>query len=247
MSNQLASFALRASAREVSLGIYNMKKYAIIVAAGSGNRMGGELPKQFIELEGKPLFCHTLLAFSKAFPDIHIILVMHPSHLDMASEMTSRFFPFAITQVAGASTRFGSVRAGLALVEDGSIVFVHDGVRCLLTADLIRRCYFAAKEKGNAIPSIGAIDSVRIEKNGTNEAIDRNLVRMVQTPQTFNATLLKQAYARASREDFTDDAAVAENAGIRINLVEGEMTNIKITHPGDVAMAEMILKERREP
>ncbi len=207
--------------------------------------MGSNLPKQFLELEGKPLFCHSLLTFAAVFPDIHLILVMHPDHLGAAREALGRFCPFTTALVPGGATRFASVKLGLDLVEKDSIVFVHDGVRCLLSQNLIRNCYAVALTKGNAVPAVTATDSVRIMTATGNESVDRQGVRLVQTPQTFHSNLLKQAYALASGEGFTDDAAVAEHAGIRIQLVEGEAANIKITRPTDLAIAAAILQSRR--
>ena len=221
-----------------------MKKYAVIVAAGSGSRMGNQIPKQFLPVLGKPLLLYTLAAFTDAYPDIKIVLVMHPGFIDKAKEMVSVAGYSAVTVIAGGDTRFDSVKRGLELVEEDSVVFVHDGVRCLLTKELIRRCYEAALEKGNAVPAVASVDSVRIAKETSNEWIDRNLVRMIQTPQTFKAHILKYAYAAAVGENFTDDAAVIEHVGEKINLIEGEATNIKITHPVDLLIAEMILKGR---
>ncbi len=231
-----------------------MKKYAVIVAAGSGSRMGNKIPKQFLPILGKPLLLYTLATFAEAYSDIRIVLVMHPEFIDKAKEILSQAGYSNVTVVAGAETRFGSVKRGLEVVEEDSVVFVHDGVRCLLTKELIYRCYEAALEKGNAIPATPAIDSLRVIKEiandnltteTSNEWIDRNLVRLVQTPQTFRAHILKYAYAAVSGEDFTDEAAVIESVGEKINLVEGEATNIKVTHPVDLLIAEMILNERK--
>lgn len=222
-----------------------MKKYAIIVAAGSGSRMGTDTPKQYLELAGKPVIVHAIQSFAETFPDISIILVVHRDFIARTSELISGHVNLpAIKVVPGGSTRFASVKAGLMYVPDGAIVFVHDSVRCLLSQNLINRCYIAAMEKGNAIPAIAAVDSVRIASAEGNKPVERNSVRLVQTPQTFHSTILKQAYEDAQSDNFTDDAAVAESAGVSINLIEGETTNIKITHPVDLIIARRILEER---
>lgn len=207
--------------------------------------MGSKLPKQFLELEGIPLFCHSLQVFGNTFPDIGLILVMHPDHLIAARETIARCCPYHATLVPGGATRSASVQRGLELVEEDSIVFVHDGVRCLPTPNLIRTCYAVALEKGNAVPAVPAADSVRLITAAGNEAVDRQTVRLIQTPQTFHAGILKQAYAKVGGEEFTDDATVAEQAGTRIELVEGEATNIKITRPADLLIASAILAARR--
>lgn len=223
-----------------------MKKTAIIVAAGTGTRMGKDIPKQFIEVCGRPILFYTIEAFLTAFDDMQVVLVMHADHMERAKDvivLTSR--PFSVTLITGGTTRYASVREGLSLIDDESIVFVHDGVRCLLTPELVKRCYEGAIEKGNAVPAISAVDSLRIVKGDENIVLDRSMVRAVQTPQTFRASLLKKAYAVSGSDNFTDDAAVAEHAGIKINLVEGETTNIKVTHPLDLVVAEKIIEENK--
>lgn len=223
-----------------------MKKFAIVAAAGSGTRMGYHIPKQFMEINGKPLLFYTLNTFLDAYPDIHIILVIHPGYFDKAKNLIQSLNKpqETIHLIPGAASRFGSVKAGLELIDEEAIVFVHDGVRCLLSTELIQRCYQTALDKGNAIPAITAVDSVRIIKDDQNQTADRKNIRLVQTPQTFRASILKQAYKNAAGENFTDDAAVVENDGVKIHLVEGETTNIKITLPLDLLIAGIILKNR---
>ncbi len=223
-----------------------MKKFAVIVAAGSGSRMGAGLPKQFIELLGTPVLIHSVNAFAAAYPDITIVLVVHPSYREQAQQMIDKAGYSANTiVVTGAATRSGSVRQGLARVPDDSIVMVHDAARCTVSGELIRRCVEQAIRTGSAIPAVSLTDSIRIITGEGSKPMDRNLFRLVQTPQTFKAKQLKDAYASTPDNDFTDDAAVFENAGYRITLIEGEATNIKITHPGDIAIAELILKGKR--
>lgn len=208
-------------------------------------RMGTMVPKQFLPLQGKPVLWYTLTAFLDAFPDLEIILVLPEAHLQTGQEiLRTTHAPDRIWMTAGGETRFHSVRNGLAHIHHHSIVFVHDGVRCLLTPQLIRRCYQLAQERGNAIPAIAAVDSIRIETFDGNEFIDRNKVRIIQTPQTFYSDIIKAAFEQEYEESFTDEASVVERLGVKIHLIDGESTNIKITHPIDVLIAEKILEER---
>lgn len=208
-------------------------------------RMGTVVPKQFLPLQGKPVLWYTLTAFLDAFPDLEIILVLPEAHLQIGQEiLRSTYAPDRIWMTVGGETRFHSVRNGLSHIHHHSIVFVHDGVRCLLTPQLIRRCYAMAQERGNAIPAIGSVDSIRIENYAGNESIDRSKVKIIQTPQTFYSDIVKAAFEQEYEDSFTDEASVVERLGVKIHLVDGESTNIKITHPIDVLIAEKILEER---
>jgi 2-C-methyl-D-erythritol 4-phosphate cytidylyltransferase len=221
-----------------------MQKYAIIVAAGSGSRMGGYMPKQFMQLKDKPVLWYTLNAFIDAYEDMQIILVLPEAHREKGNAIAKEF-PFnRIRTTIGGETRFQSVKNGLMLVDAHSIVFVHDAVRCLVTPQLIRRCCEVTIEKGNAVPAVAASDSLRIETKSGNEMIDRSRVRIIQTPQTFFSNVIKEAYNQSYQGSFTDEAAVVEKTGAKINLVEGEKANIKITTPIDLLIAERILEER---
>jgi 2-C-methyl-D-erythritol 4-phosphate cytidylyltransferase len=222
-----------------------MKKYAIIVAAGSGTRMGGATPKQFLLVNNKPVLYYTLQTFLNAFADIQIILVLPVDYTDMGQEIIDAYFDSEKIRItSGGDTRFQSVKNGLQLVEDDSIIFVHDGVRCLLTENLIHRCYAGAVETGTAIPVITSRDSVRIVEEEGNDAIDRNKVMLVQTPQTFHSKILLPAFKIDYKEKFTDEATVVEAYGLKVTLVEGEENNIKITKPMDLFIAEKIINER---
>jgi 2-C-methyl-D-erythritol 4-phosphate cytidylyltransferase len=222
-----------------------MKKYAVIVAGGSGVRMGAPLPKQFLLLRNKAVLWHTLNAFLTAFNDIRIILVLPGEHIAGGNEIIASLAkPERVLVTTGGDTRYQSVQKGLQLVEKDAVVFVHDGVRCLVTPSLIQRCYIAAIEKGNATPAIAAVDSIRIDTGNGNEVMDRNKVRIIQTPQTFLAEQLMKAFEQPYEASFTDEATVVERMGIAIHLVEGEPTNIKITQPIDLLVAEKILEER---
>jgi len=222
-----------------------MKKYAVIVAGGSGLRMGTSVPKQFLELQGRPVLWYTITAFLNAYPDLEIILVLPQAHLQTGLHIIQTTKdPSRVWITEGGETRFHSVKKGLDHVQLHSMVFVHDGVRCLLTSDLIRRCYNHAIDKGNAIPAISAVDTIRIETVKGNELIDREKIRIIQTPQTFFSDIIKAAFEQDYEESFTDEASVVERLGVKIHLVEGEATNIKITRPIDIMIAEKILEER---
>lgn len=222
-----------------------MNKYAVIVAAGSGIRMGGTTPKQFMLVNNKPVLYYTLQTFFNAFADIQIILVLPVDYTDIGQEIIDAYFDKEKIRIAaGGDTRFQSVKNGLQLVEDDAIIFVHDGVRCLLTENLIHRCYANAVETGTAIPVIVSKDSVRIVDDEGNDAVDRNKVMLVQTPQTFHSKILLPAFKIDYKEKFTDEATVVEAYGLKVSLVEGEENNIKITRPIDLLIAEKIINER---
>jgi 2-C-methyl-D-erythritol 4-phosphate cytidylyltransferase len=212
------------------------------VAGGTGTRMGRELPKQFLLLNDKPVLYYTLKAFLEAYDDLQVILVLPIDHTDMGQEIIDAFFDKdRIRITAGGDTRFQSVKNGLALVEDESIIFVHDGVRCLVSKQLIHRCYQSAIETGNAIPVIPSHDSVRLITEDENDAIDRNRVVLVQTPQTFHSKILLPAFQIDYKDKFTDEATVAEAYGLKLTLVKGEDNNIKITRPIDLVIAASLL------
>jgi len=221
-----------------------MLKYAVIVAGGSGTRMGNSLPKQFMLLKEKPLLYYAIRTFVDAYDDIRVILVLPADHLDKGGKVIKAYFDKKNIQLtAGGETRFQSVKNGLTLVEEESIIFVHDGVRCLVTADLIHRCYDMALATGSAVPVIPGKDSVRLLKDDSSEVLDRNKIMLVQTPQTFHSKILLPAYQIDYKEKFTDEATVVEAYGMKVSLVEGEDTNIKITKPIDLLMAEKMLEE----
>jgi len=207
--------------------------------------MGTALPKQFLQLNNKPVLWHTLTAFLNAYNDLQIILVLPGQYRETGLSIAATTAdPQRIQITTGGDTRYQSVKNGLRLVEMGSVVFVHDGVRCLVTTGLIDRCYEAALKNGNAIPATFAVDSIRIENGNSNAVMDRNKVRIIQTPQTFLAEQLIHAFDQPYDPAFTDEATVVEKTGLRIHLVEGETSNIKITSPLDLLLAEKLLEER---
>ncbi len=220
------------------------KTYAIVVAGGQGARMGMALPKQFLPLAGKPILYYTLKAFLDAYPDIHIILVLPKEQLSYGNMVLQQFDTIPELQIAiGGATRYESVQNGLEWVaEEDAIVFVHDGVRPFVTPQLIQACYQMAFENGSAIPCVDVVDSMRIcDSNTVHEIIDRNRLKIIQTPQTFRAKELISAFAQRYQEHFTDEASVMESAGNTVCLMPGERYNIKITHPEDLMIAEAIL------
>lgn len=219
-----------------------MKKFAIIVAGGSGSRMNTSLPKQFLLLKGKPVLYYTIKTFLDAYDDLGIVLVLPEEHVAAGQEIIDAFFDYSRIQIAiGGRTRFHSVQNGLQLVTEDSVVFVHDAVRCMLTKALIHRCYDAVIEYGSAVPVIDPKDSLRILTEEGNEALNRSDVKLVQTPQAFYSKILLPAFNIDYKDKFTDEATVVEAFGLKIYLVEGEETNIKITKPLDLELAERLL------
>lgn len=216
------------------------------MAGGSGTRMQNNLPKQFLLINNKPVLYYSIKTFLDAFDDLQIILVLPVDYTDMGQEIIDAWFDKSRIRItAGGDTRFQSVKNGLQLVGDDSIVFVHDGVRCLLSVDLVHRCYNQAIETGTAIPVIASRDSVRLLNETGNDAFDRNRVMLVQTPQTFHSKILLPAFNIDFKDKFTDEATVVEAYGIKVTLVEGEENNIKITRPVDLVSAEKILGDHQ--
>ena len=219
-----------------------MKKFAVIVAGGTGSRMNNTTPKQFLLLKGKPVLYYTIHSFLQAYDDLQIILVLPEEHVAAGQEIIDAFFDYNRIQITiGGRTRFHSVQNGLQLVQEEGIVFVHDAVRCMVSIELIKRCYDAAIETGSAIPVIDCKDSVRIITAEGNEAIDRTAVKLVQTPQAFHSKILLPAYQIDYKDKFTDEATVVEAFGLKVQLVAGEENNFKITRPVDLVMAEHLL------
>lgn len=220
-----------------------MKKYAVIVAGGSGTRMGAGLPKQFLLLKDKPVLYYTLRTFLEAYADLQLILVLPEEYVSAGQEIIDAFFDYSRIQITtGGRTRFHSVQNGLQLVTEESIVFVHDAVRCLLSTNLVKRCYEAAAEYGAAVPVIDSKDSVRYVTGDENKALERAQVKLVQTPQTFHSKILLPAFAIDYKDKFTDEATVVEAFGIKLHLVEGEEQNFKITRPLDLQLASQWLE-----
>ncbi len=217
----------------------------IIVAGGSGKRMGAAVPKQFLELSGRTVLELSLERFREALPGARIIVVLPEAEMPRWQEICrAGGIDGTHEAVAGGATRFQSVMRGLAAVGDAELVAVHDGVRPLASADLLRRCVAVAREHGSAVPVVRPVDSFRtVGAGGVSSVVDRSLLRAVQTPQVFRADWLRAAYAQPYDEAFTDDASVVEASGCGITLCEGERSNIKITVPEDLAVARALLSE----
>lgn len=219
-----------------------MKKSMIIVAGGSGTRMGAEIPKQFIELNGKPILMHTLARMHDADDAMQLILVLPANQMDEWGKLCHKhnfYLPYGIAE--GGSTRFLSVKSGLELAGDSGLIGVHDGVRPLFTSDLIDRVFSEAANLGAAIPVTPVIQSLRKVDGDKSQTVDRSEYREVQTPQCFNTEVLQKAFSNAKHVNYSDDAAVVEaNAGL-IGLVDGDLNNIKITTPIDLQLAELII------
>jgi len=217
-------------------------KIAIIVAGGKGTRMQAEIPKQFIEIHGKPVLMHTLEAFHRYDDSIQLILVLPASQLNAWKKLCLKhafLLPHQI--VSGGETRYNSVLNGLAQIKTPALIAVHDGVRPFVSNGTIKRCFDEAEKHGSAIPVIDIVDSIRqITKTGS-QSVDRTNYKLVQTPQVFDSEILKKAYEQDFSTLFTDDASVVEALGLKITLVEGNRENIKITTAFDLILAETVI------
>ena len=219
----------------------------IIVAGGSGKRMGGALPKQFSIIGGRPILAHTINAFRKALPASRIVVVLPAEHIEFWKNLSARFEVAKHSVVEGGKERFYSVRNGIEALSDAvDLIAVQDGVRPFATKELILRAVACAAEKGSAIPVVKAVDSYRTVEGEESHIIDRAPLRLVQTPQIFAAPTLRAAYDTDFRNEFTDDASVVEFSGEKVSLCEGDYLNIKITTPSDLALAEAIIERRNE-
>lgn len=225
-----------------SITNYLMTKTAIIVAGGKGERMQTSVPKQFLEIKGKPVLMHTLEAFWGYDNNIQLILVLPSIQIDFWKQLCKKHaFHIEHLIVEGGATRFHSVKNGLSIVEAQSLVAVHDGVRPLVSNDTIARCFDSAEKYQAVIPVVDLIDSIREISENENRAVDRNKYKLVQTPQVFPGSVLKKAYEQEFSSFFTDDASVVEVTGVEVHLVEGNRENIKITTEIDLKIAEALL------
>lgn len=220
-----------------------MKKFVIIVAGGSGSRMGTEISKQFLELCGKPVLMHTIQVFHDYDPESKMILVLPEDQQQFWKGLCLKHSFSLIHQiVSGGKTRFHSVLNGLSQIDGEGIVFIHDGVRPLVSKKTLDRCLEIARKSGNAIPVLPVTESLRKLEGDKNISVDRSLYFSVQTPQTFRSEQILEAFKQDFDPAFTDDASVAEKAGFSIQMVEGNRENIKITTPTDLIIAEAFLK-----
>ena len=206
--------------------------------------MGGELPKQFISLKGKAILYYSVLPFLEAYDDLQVIVVLPAAFMEKGQKILDNFHDKDRIQItAGGDTRFQSVKNGLSLIKDESVIFVHDAVRCLVSIELIQRCYTKALYTGSAIPVVPSKDSVRLMTSNGSEIFDRTKVMLVQTPQTFLSKVILPAFNVDYKDSFTDEATVVESTGIKVSLVDGDENNIKITRPIDLKIAENLLEK----
>lgn len=226
-----------------------MERFAILVAGGQGLRMGGDVPKQFLLLGGRPVLMHTIDRFREVFPDMHIIVVLPQGQHDYWHDLCRRHhLEGGFLTAPGGDTRFHSVLNGLnaipADVSEG-LVGVHDGVRPFVSRDTLRRCYEEAARSGTAVPVVPVVETLRhVSPDGESMTVPRGDYRLVQTPQVFSLALLRRAYRQPYAPHFTDDASVVEALGERITLVEGNRENIKLTTPADLLLAKGIMEAR---
>jgi 2-C-methyl-D-erythritol 4-phosphate cytidylyltransferase len=219
-------------------------EYVIITAGGKGSRMGSDIPKQFMELNGLPVIIHTIKAFSDYSSDIKVILVLPEDGMQEWGRINEKYpIKTKIYLCTGGEKRFDSVKNGLELVEGEGLVAIHDAARPLVSSRLILKCFQTAAKEGNAIPVIPLQDSIRELNGAENRPANRDVFRLVQTPQVFDISLIRKAYEQAYRSSFADDATVAEALGAKIHLVEGEKRNIKITTQEDFLIAKAYLDE----
>ncbi len=218
-----------------------MKRAVVIVAGGQGHRMGGEIPKQYQELEGKPIIIHTLQQFYRFDPLMDVVVVMAQKHRNLWNAMATHHAEISRVKLAiGGVTRFHSVQNGIQLIKDGVIVGIHDAVRPFVSLETLERCYNTANKSGSAIPVIDMDESVRmLKENNSSVHMDRSTLKRVQTPQVFRSEMIKEAYKLTDDHSFTDDASVFESHFEKVTLVEGNRQNIKITTPTDLQLASL--------
>lgn len=222
--------------------------YIIIVAGGKGTRMGGDLPKQFLPIGGTPVLMRTIQVFHDYNPKLHIIVVLPHEQQDYWRKLCAdHHFTIAHDIADGGATRFESSQRGLARVpaDEEGVVGFHDGVRPFVSGDTIDRCFEAAREEYAALPVMPVTDTLRFTGGSSaGRNVPRSDYRIVQTPQVFDISLAKQAFAQPYRDTFTDDASVVESLGCQVHMVEGNRENIKLTTPFDLQLADFIISRQ---
>ncbi len=226
------------------------KKYLVVTAGGSGTRMGSDLPKQFLPLDGRAVLQRTVERFLEACPDIHVITVLPEAHIAWWRRYCQeKGFNCPQRLVKGGFTRFHSVKNALEFVPDGAVVAVHDGVRPLVSVSLLREMFARMETVRALVPAVPAVDTLAILDRAADgslqdagETVDRSRIWGVQTPQMFLSEDLKAAYSQGFDLSFTDDASVARRYGIPLSYIAGERFNIKLTTPEDLVLAEAILR-----
>ena len=220
-------------------------EFALIVAGGAGKRMKSDLPKQFLEICGLPILMHTIRAFYQYASQTKIILILPEGDFDTWHKLCEKHnFQIAHQLQSGGNTRFQSVRNGLEKLPDTGLVAIHDGVRPLIDEAIIAMSFNLARKHQSAIAAVRLKESIRMVDEATSSAVDRSKFRLIQTPQTFDISLIKKAYQVTEDKILTDDASVAERAGYKISLFEGSYRNIKITTPEDLIMAACLMDGR---
>ena len=215
----------------------------IIVAGGKGKRMNSEVPKQFHVVAGKPVLMHTIGRFSEYRDEIRILVVLPRPFIDFWNSLCKRYnFTIPHEVIEGGDSRFYSVKNGLEKISDDQLVIIHDGVRPMPSNVTLHNVFKKAEKEGNAVPAIKINESMRKLIKEENTPVNRREYRLIQTPQAFHGELIKKAYEQEYLDSFTDDATVVEALGVKINLVEGNYENIKITRPIDLKFAEAFLK-----
>lgn len=223
----------------------NFKEYALIVAGGKGTRIKSNVPKQFLELNGKPVLLHTLEAFYRYSEKINVILVLPEDDFETWKLICKKYqFTKNIVLQKGGDSRFQSVKNGLAKMEGDGLVAIHDGVRPLVSEDIIGASFRLAAVHQSAVAAVRLKESIRMTDQDNTKAVDRSRFRLIQTPQTFHVSLIKKAYETKEDPSLTDDASVAERSGHTISLFEGSYENIKITTQEDLIIAEALLNTR---
>ncbi len=226
--------------------LFLLMKYALIVAGGSGSRMSSDIPKQFLEIAGLPILMHTIRRFYEYSPTVKIIVVLPADQLIAWENLREKHqFQIPLQSVIGGKTRFQSVKNGLASIEDEEgEVAIHDGVRPLVSVEVIKKSFETARERGSAVAAVALKDSIRrVVSDYSTQSVNRSHFRLVQTPQTFQINLIKAAFQQPESENFTDDATVLESAGGVICLIAGDYLNIKITTKDDLSWAEFYIRE----
>jgi 2-C-methyl-D-erythritol 4-phosphate cytidylyltransferase len=220
------------------------KPWLILVAGGTGSRMGGKLPKQFIEINKQCIFIHSLQQFIIAIPEISIVIAVHPDWIEFAKDKISQQnYNGIIKIVRGGDTRFHSVKNALEVIhDDEAIIAIHDAARPLVDTQTIINCFALAQKSGNAIPFIPIPDSIRQRHNQTWKICNRDEYRLIQTPQTFQIHQLKNAFSQTYKDEFTDDASVVSAAGYELHFCNGGRNNLKITFNEDLELARALLK-----
>lgn len=219
-----------------------MDRSTILVAGGSGRRLGGPVPKQFQTVKGRPLLMWTIEAFHRFDAEMALIVVLPQEHFDIWKALCmGHHFRVPHEVVAGGEQRWHSVKAGLERVDGNGLVAVHDGVRPLVSPALIARCFEAAHQQAAAVPVVPVVPSIRETTADGSRALDRSRLLAVQTPQCFHTDLLRKAFEQPYDPTFTDEATLVERLGVRVALLEGEDSNIKVTTPMDMRVVELML------